>query len=225
MLQETVAALGDSARAVALTSAAPRALTQIVDTALSAFGRLDVCVNNAAVAPHAALLDERVEVWDTVFAVNCRGTFLMTQAAGRALIAQGSGGRIINFSSGVTTRGSAGAAAYRAVVPRPRRSAGSPRSSSRRTTSWSTASVPASSTPSPSRFPRPWPRALGERIPERCRWPVLANRVRGVESGAVAGQSTLRATSAVALYCVDGASGVGSRPGAPSSTRTCATTG
>ena len=40
-------------------------------------------MNNAAVAPHAALLDERVEVWDTVFAVNCRGTFLMTQAAGR----------------------------------------------------------------------------------------------------------------------------------------------
>jgi NAD(P)-dependent dehydrogenase (short-subunit alcohol dehydrogenase family) len=36
----------------------------------------------------------------------------MTQAAARVLVAQGEGGRIVNFSSGVTTRGSAGAAAY-----------------------------------------------------------------------------------------------------------------
>ncbi|HTX01510.1 MAG TPA: SDR family oxidoreductase, partial [Acidimicrobiales bacterium] len=55
---------------------------------------------------------ERAEVWDTVYSVNCRGTFLMTQAAARALIGQGGGGRIVNFSSGVVSRGSAGAAAY-----------------------------------------------------------------------------------------------------------------
>jgi NAD(P)-dependent dehydrogenase (short-subunit alcohol dehydrogenase family) len=85
---------------------------RIVATALERFGRLDICVNNAAVAPHASLFDERVEVWDTVYAVNTRGTFLMTRAAARPMIAAGNGGRIINFSSGVTTRGSAGAAAY-----------------------------------------------------------------------------------------------------------------
>lgn len=73
-------------------------------------GRLDFCVNDAAVAPHTALLEERVDVWDTAYAVNCRGTFLMTQA--RVLISQGSGGRIVNFSSGVTRRGSPGAAEY-----------------------------------------------------------------------------------------------------------------
>lgn len=84
----------------------------IVDAAVDTFGRLDFCINNAAVAPHESLLEERVEVWDTVFAVNCRGTFLMTQAAGRVLAAQGQGGRIVNFSSGVTTKGSAGAATY-----------------------------------------------------------------------------------------------------------------
>ena len=87
---------------------------QIVQTAVEQFGGLDFCVNNAAVAPHAALLEERAEVWDQVFAVNCRGTFLMTQAAGRAMIAAGKGGRIINFSSGVSSKGSAGAAAYAA---------------------------------------------------------------------------------------------------------------
>lgn len=84
----------------------------IVDRAIQQWGRLDVCVNNAAVAPHAALLDERIDVWDTVYAVNCRGTFLMTQAAARAMIAAGHGGRIINFSSAASLRGGPGAAAY-----------------------------------------------------------------------------------------------------------------
>src|SRR5829696_6899745 len=87
---------------------------RIIDTALDHFGRLDVCVNNAAVAPHTALLDEHAEVWDRVFAVNCRGTFLMTQAAARAMIAGGNGGRIVNFSSGASMKGTLGASAYAA---------------------------------------------------------------------------------------------------------------
>lgn len=86
----------------------------IVDAAVNHFGQLNVCVNNAAVAPHTALLEDTAEVWDRVFAVNCRGTFLMTQAAARAMIAGGRGGRIVNFSSGVSARGSPGAAAYAA---------------------------------------------------------------------------------------------------------------
>ena len=72
------------------------------------FGTLDVCVNNAAVAPHADLFTERVEVWDTIYGVNTRGTFLMTRAAAKAMIDAGKGGRIINFSSGVAHKGSAG---------------------------------------------------------------------------------------------------------------------
>jgi NAD(P)-dependent dehydrogenase (short-subunit alcohol dehydrogenase family) len=92
----------------------PEGADRIVQTGVDQFGSIDFCVNNAAVAPHAALLEERAEVWDQVFAVNCRGTFLMTQAAGRAMIAAGKGGRIVNFSSGVSSKGSAGAAAYAA---------------------------------------------------------------------------------------------------------------
>ena len=111
-LAETCEGLGDAVVAVVADITGEAGAREIVGAAPERFGRLDFCVNNAAVAPHAALLDERVEVWDTVYAVNCRGTFLMTQAAARVLIDQGSGGRIVNFSSGVTTRGSAGAAAY-----------------------------------------------------------------------------------------------------------------
>lgn len=90
----------------------PEGAEKIVVTAVERFDHLDVCVNNAAVAPHTALLEETMEVWDKVYAVNCRGTFLMTQAAGKALRAGKRGGRIINFSSGASLRGGPGAAAY-----------------------------------------------------------------------------------------------------------------
>lgn len=111
-LAETAAPFGGSVRAVEADIRLPETADAVVASARKGLGRLDFCVNNAAVAPHASILDERLEVWETVFAVNCRGTFLMTRAAARAMIEQGDGGRIVNFSSGVAGRGSAGAAAY-----------------------------------------------------------------------------------------------------------------
>jgi len=111
-LADTCAPLGKSVLAVVGDISTPEGAAVIIGAAVEHFGRLDICVNNAAVAPHASLLEERAEVWDTVYAVNCRGTFLMTQAAAAVMIKQGTGGRIINFSSGVSNRGSAGAAAY-----------------------------------------------------------------------------------------------------------------
>jgi NAD(P)-dependent dehydrogenase (short-subunit alcohol dehydrogenase family) len=90
----------------------PEGAEKTIRSALDSFGYLDVCVNNAAVAPHTALAEESMEVWDRVYAVNCRGTFLMTQAAGKAMVAAKRGGRIINFSSAASMRGGPGAAAY-----------------------------------------------------------------------------------------------------------------
>lgn len=112
-LAETCRSL-DPARASSVVAdvATEAGAATIVDAAISRFGKLDICVNNAAVAPHASLFDERVEVWDTIYGVNTRGTFLMTRAAAKAMISAGNGGRIVNFSSGVSTKGSAGAAAY-----------------------------------------------------------------------------------------------------------------
>lgn len=111
-LGATCAAHGDRVIGITADVSAEAGAESIVSAATTGFGGLDICVNNAAVAPHASLFDETVEVWDTVYAVNCRGTFLMTKAAGKAMVDQGRGGRIVNFSSGVANRGSAGAAAY-----------------------------------------------------------------------------------------------------------------
>jgi NAD(P)-dependent dehydrogenase (short-subunit alcohol dehydrogenase family) len=111
-LAETCSTFGGSTAAVVADVSTPVGAQTIVDGAVKRWGRIDVCVNNAAVAPHTALVDERAEVWDTVYAVNCRGTFLMTQAAARAMIGARRGGRIINFSSAASLRGGPGAAAY-----------------------------------------------------------------------------------------------------------------
>jgi NAD(P)-dependent dehydrogenase (short-subunit alcohol dehydrogenase family) len=111
-LAETCAPYRDGVTAIVHDVSTADGAAAIVERATATFGRLDICVNNAAVAPHAALLEERADVWDRVYAVNCRGTFLMTQAAARAMIAGGRGGRIVNFSSGAAQRGGAGGAAY-----------------------------------------------------------------------------------------------------------------
>ena len=111
-LRETCAGLGEGVEPVIADISTVEGANRIVDAAVERFGGLDVCVNNAAVAPTEAFLDYRVEMWDTVYAVNARGTFLMTQAAARAMIAGGRAGRIVNFSSGSAKRGGAGAAAY-----------------------------------------------------------------------------------------------------------------
>lgn len=111
-LKETCTEAGATCRAFVADIRDAEAVERLFAALQEGWGGLDVCVNNAAVAPHAALLDESVDVWDTVYAVNCRGTFLMTRAAARMMIAAGRGGRIINFSSAAAKRGSAGAAAY-----------------------------------------------------------------------------------------------------------------
>jgi NAD(P)-dependent dehydrogenase (short-subunit alcohol dehydrogenase family) len=69
-----------------------------VDEAVAHFGRLDILVNNAGVAPGNPAEDFTEEDFDYTMAVNVKGTFFASQAAGRVMIRQ-KHGRIINMSS------------------------------------------------------------------------------------------------------------------------------
>jgi NAD(P)-dependent dehydrogenase (short-subunit alcohol dehydrogenase family) len=69
-----------------------------VDAAAGHFGRLDILVNNAGIAPANPAEDVTEEDLDATLAVNLKGTFLASQAAGRVMIGQGSG-KIINIGS------------------------------------------------------------------------------------------------------------------------------
>jgi len=71
----------------------------IVQTALDAFGRVDIVVNNAGILRDKSLLKMEEAMWDAVMAVHLKGTFAVTQAAARKMVEQGQGGRIINTSS------------------------------------------------------------------------------------------------------------------------------
>ena len=70
----------------------------LVDHVLQAFGRIDVLVNNAGIFKAADFLDVTEEDFDAVINVNIKGSFLMGQAAARAMKSTG-GGSIVNMSS------------------------------------------------------------------------------------------------------------------------------
>src|SRR5271170_4622688 len=78
-----------------------RSLEQIsraVDETQKEFGRLDILVNNAGIAPENLAENVREQDFDETLAINLKGTFFASQAAGRVMIRQQSG-TIINMSS------------------------------------------------------------------------------------------------------------------------------
>jgi NAD(P)-dependent dehydrogenase (short-subunit alcohol dehydrogenase family) len=73
-------------------------ISRAVQEAAEGFGRIDVLVNNAGVAPENLAENYREEDFDLTLAVNLKGTFFASQAAGRLMIRQKKG-RIINIGS------------------------------------------------------------------------------------------------------------------------------
>jgi NAD(P)-dependent dehydrogenase (short-subunit alcohol dehydrogenase family) len=71
---------------------------QAVKSAETAFGKLDVLVNNAGIVRHVALDDPGTEKWDQTIAVNQTGTFLGIKHVVPAMRRAG-GGSIVNVSS------------------------------------------------------------------------------------------------------------------------------
>jgi len=87
-LEAQIAKLGDRAVGVEADVSKVADLQKLVDQAVKAFGRLDVMVNNAGVETRTSVLDSTEADFEKVIAL-----------AAKQMIAQGTGGRIVNLSS------------------------------------------------------------------------------------------------------------------------------
>lgn len=102
----TQAGGGESARAVQADQSDSLAPARLLDATFDAFGRLDLLVNNAGMAPRQRrdLLDIDENSYDEVMAANLKGAFFLSQTAARHMLSQPSPpgprrGIIINIGS------------------------------------------------------------------------------------------------------------------------------
>jgi glucose 1-dehydrogenase len=98
-LEDQVRALGDKVLGVEADVSNVADLQRLIASAVTAFGRIDVMVNNAGVETRTSVLDTTESQYDRVLAINLKSAFFGTQLAARQMIAQGGGGRIINVTS------------------------------------------------------------------------------------------------------------------------------
>ncbi len=88
----------------------------LVDLAVLSFGRLDIMFNNAGIGgAFGPITQVHVEDWDETFNVLVRGVFLGVKHAARQMIAQGSGGSIVNTASVAGVTGGGAPPAYSAA--------------------------------------------------------------------------------------------------------------
>ena len=116
-LVREIEAIGQRAISVVADVGDAEQVQQMVDQTVAHFGKIDILVNNAgtiAGKDRVPVVDLTEADWDRVQRVNVKGVFLCSQAVARYLIAQGTGGKIINMSSVTGKRGSARFAAYSA---------------------------------------------------------------------------------------------------------------
>jgi len=102
---------GYKALAIPADITQPRSVNEAVEKVLSAWGRIDILVNSAALDPKfdpdainkgitpGAFEDYPLDLWNSALNVNLTGMFLMTQACVRPMIEQGRKGSIINICS------------------------------------------------------------------------------------------------------------------------------
>jgi D-sorbitol dehydrogenase (acceptor) len=111
-IQETAQAIGRGAIPVRIDVTDRASIDAMVEKAVAEAGGIDILVNGAAIFDMAPLLEITEVSYDRQFAVNVKGLLFTLQAVARQMVAQGRGGKIINFSSQAGRRGEALVAVY-----------------------------------------------------------------------------------------------------------------
>ena len=94
-----IAESGGTARVARVDVTDSGQVDDLVASTVTAYGSVDILVNVAGFGFNSPIVDMREEDWDLVLGVNLKGQFLCCRAAGRQMIEQGNGGRIVNIAS------------------------------------------------------------------------------------------------------------------------------
>ncbi|WP_433249314.1 SDR family NAD(P)-dependent oxidoreductase [Actinomadura nitritigenes] len=113
--KSTAAEIGGNAMAVHTDVSSATDIKNMIDTAVTSFGKLDILFNNAGISgPHQPLEETDDDFLDTLYGVNLKGVFLGIKYAVPALRANG-GGSIVSTASAMGLVGRKGLAAYGAT--------------------------------------------------------------------------------------------------------------
>jgi NAD(P)-dependent dehydrogenase (short-subunit alcohol dehydrogenase family) len=94
-----IIASGGVARAFVADVSEEAQVEALVNNVMVAFGRIDILINNVAISDNKNMLDITKAEWDRVIAVTLTGPFLMSQHVAKAMVAQKTGGAIVNVGS------------------------------------------------------------------------------------------------------------------------------
>jgi NAD(P)-dependent dehydrogenase (short-subunit alcohol dehydrogenase family) len=100
-----VRAAGGSVEIVARRAETEADAEAMVDTAVQKFGGLDILVAGAGMNDPAPIVDQSLERWEAIMDANVRGSWLVSKAAGKQMIKQGRGGKVVLISSARSVRG------------------------------------------------------------------------------------------------------------------------
>ncbi|WP_291201331.1 2-dehydro-3-deoxy-D-gluconate 5-dehydrogenase KduD [Hyphomonas sp.] len=112
--EKAVKALGRKFAFVPADFSKPAIAGDVAAKAESAFGPINILVNNAGTIKRNDALDFTESDWDEVMDVNLKSVFFLSQAVARSMVSSGEGGKIINIASMLSFQGGIRVASYTA---------------------------------------------------------------------------------------------------------------
>lgn len=85
-IQKSIEALGRKYLAIKADLTSTKPIDQIISTAINAFGKIDILINNAGIIRRCEALEFSEPDWDEVMNLNLKTTFFLAQAVARQFI-------------------------------------------------------------------------------------------------------------------------------------------
>src|SRR5918993_1818128 len=111
---ERMRTIGRRSAALVANMADPAAANRLIAETVAALGGLDIVINNAGIIKRSPTVETMDEDWHAVIDVNLHGVFRLCRAAGRHMLSEDRGGKIINVASLLSFQGGLNVAAYTA---------------------------------------------------------------------------------------------------------------